>query len=73
MNSHAESLVQDPTIVLTLELMARRSVTPEDDGCQATMMQRLADCGFHCTRLRFGEVENFYAEWGHSGPLLVFA
>ncbi len=61
------------TIELASQLIARRSVTPEDDGCQALMMQRLADIGFRCEPLRFGEVENFWAVRGESGPILCFA
>ncbi len=61
------------TLALTCELIRRQSVTPEDAGCQALMMERLQLLGFTCTRLRFGEVENFWAVRGESGPLLVFA
>jgi succinyl-diaminopimelate desuccinylase len=62
-----------PTLELTLELMRRRSVTPVDDGCQASMMQRLAALGFSNTPLRFGDVDNFWAVHGGSGPILCFA
>ncbi|MBM70248.1 MAG: succinyl-diaminopimelate desuccinylase [Haliea sp.] len=61
------------TLELTCELIRRQSVTPEDAGCQALMMDRLARLGFRCTPLRFGDVENFWAVRGDSGPLLVFA
>jgi succinyl-diaminopimelate desuccinylase len=64
---------EEETLALTRALIALPSVTPADAGCQALMMERLARSGFDCTRLRFGEVENFYAERGSSGPLLVFA
>lgn len=36
-------------------------------------MQRLKSLGFRCTELPFGDTQNFWAEWGDSGPLLVFA
>lgn len=62
-----------PTLELAIDLMKRRSVTPEDEGCQALMMQRLRDIGFHCEPLRFEEVDNFWAVRGDSGPLLCFA
>ncbi len=61
------------TYELCCELIRRASVTPEDEGCQALMMARLAAIGFDCTPLPFGEVENFWAVRGDSGPLLVFA
>lgn len=58
---------------LCRELISRPSVTPEDAGCQALMAQRLQACGFHCEHLRFGEVDNLWAEHGSDGPILVFA
>lgn len=61
------------TLELTRELIGRRSVTPKDGGCQALMMDRLAAIGFHCERVHRGEVENFWARRGGSGPLLAFA
>lgn len=63
----------EKTLALACELIRRHSVTPEDAGCQALMMDRLAAAGFQCTPLRFGEVDNFWAERGHAGPILVFA
>ncbi|PLW83000.1 succinyl-diaminopimelate desuccinylase [Kineobactrum sediminis] len=61
------------TLELCCELIQRASVTPDDAGCQVLMMQRLRAIGFQCTPLRFGEVDNFWAVRGDSGPLLVFA
>ncbi|MEE4109904.1 MAG: succinyl-diaminopimelate desuccinylase [Halieaceae bacterium] len=63
----------DAALALTRDLIARASVTPEDAGCQGLMMERLEALGFTCTPLPFGDTENFWAEWGHSGPLLAFA
>lgn len=63
----------DKTLELCCDLMSRPSVTPRDEGCQQLMMQRLAAIGFDCTPLRFGEVDNFWAQRGGSGPILVFA
>ncbi len=63
----------DKTLELCCELIRRPSVTPEDAGCQAYMMERLRAIGFTCTELRFGDVSNFWAERGAQGPILVFA
>jgi len=63
----------DNTLAFTCELIRRQSVTPEDDGCQALMMARLSALGFNCNELRYGEVDNFWAVRGDSGPILVFA
>ena len=62
-----------PTLQLAFDLMARRSVTPDDDGCQALMMERLAAAGFTNEPLRFGDVENFWSRRGNEGPVLCFA
>ena len=64
---------QEPTLALTRDLIACASVTPEDAGCQSLMMARLQQAGFAVEPLRFGEVDNFWATRGASGPLLVFA
>jgi len=66
-------VLNDPTVQLCQDLIRRQSVTPEDAGCQALMMQRLRDIGFTCQTLRFGEVANFWAERGSEGPIIVFA
>jgi len=68
------------TLDLAEQLIARRSVTPEDGGCQELIAARLAPLGFDCTSLPFGpdaaRVSNFWAiRRGTSvaGKLLVFA
>lgn len=58
---------------LTMALMARPSVTPNDEGCQDLMIERLSPLGFEVERLRFGEVDNFWAQRGQDAPLVVFA
>lgn len=63
----------EKTLALACDLIRRPSVTPEDAGCQVLMMKRLTAAGFNCTPLRFGEVDNFWAERGTGGPILVFA
>ena len=57
---------------LTRELIRRASVTPEDAGCQALLVARLADVGFTIEHLRYGDVDNLWATHGASGPVLVF-
>lgn len=62
------------TLDLTLDLMARSSVTPDDGGCQTVMMQRLKAVGFDVEPLRYGNVDNFWARRGNvKGPVLCFA
>ena len=67
------SITSNKTLELTLDLLARDSVTPEDKGCQDLMISRLEPLGFKIERMRFGDVDNFFARRGTEGPLLVFA
>ncbi|SHE64698.1 succinyldiaminopimelate desuccinylase [Modicisalibacter ilicicola DSM 19980] len=62
-----------PTLELAIDLMRRPSITPDDAGCQDVMIERLARLGFRIERLPFGDVDNFWAEHGHHGPVLAFA
>jgi succinyl-diaminopimelate desuccinylase len=57
---------------LTKDLVARRSVTPEDAGCQELLAARLAKAGFDIEHIPFGEVKNLWASHGRGGPVLVF-
>ncbi|ADQ84137.1 succinyl-diaminopimelate desuccinylase [Methylovorus sp. MP688] len=61
------------TLDLAQDLIARRSVTPEDLGCQELLISRLEPLGFKIERMRFGDVDNFFARRGTASPLLVFA
>ena len=58
---------------LARELIARKSVTPEDGGCQELIAARLGGCGFHCEPMRFGEVANLWARRGKEHPVVCFA
>jgi len=62
-----------PTIDLAMQLMACKSVTPEDAGCQQLMIDRLEAIGFQVNNLRFDDVDNFWAVHGDSGDILAFA
>jgi succinyl-diaminopimelate desuccinylase len=68
------------TLPLAEQLIACRSVTPEDGGCQAILAARLEAIGFRCTSLPFGpdtaRVSNLWAirrGTAADGKLLVFA
>ena len=68
-NSETESA----TLQLACELISRPSVSPLDGGCQELMIARLQALGFTIQRLPFGDVDNFWAVKGESGPVLCFA
>ena len=63
-------------LALTRDLIARRSVTPDDAGCQAVLAERLQRAGFACEHLRYGRTDNLWATHGagsgeDAGPVLV--
>jgi len=58
---------------LAKELIARKSVTPEDGGCQELLAARLAKAGFRCEPMKFGDVSNLWARRGSASPVVCFA
>jgi succinyl-diaminopimelate desuccinylase len=63
----------DPTLLLTQDLIRRPSVSPEDQGCLQLIGQRLEALGFRLERMPFGPVENLWALHGTERPVLCFA
>jgi succinyl-diaminopimelate desuccinylase len=66
------------TLRLTEALIARPSVTPRDEGCQAMIGERLAALGFVCETIESGPAElrvtNLWARLGSGQqPTLIFA
>ncbi|MCW5600100.1 succinyl-diaminopimelate desuccinylase [Nitrosomonas sp.] len=61
------------TLALAQTLIARRSITPVDDGCQAILIDRLKRIGFSIESMRHGEVENLWARRGSTRPIICFA
>lgn len=58
---------------LAKDLIARKSVTPEDGGCQRLLARRLSAAGFHCESIVCGEVTNLWARRAAARPLVCFA
>jgi len=61
------------TLDLTRDLISRPSVTPEDEGCQEVLIERLEKLGFRTERLRFDDVDNIWLRRGTEGPVFCFA
>ncbi len=61
------------TLDLAIDLISRDSTTPEDAGCQDLMIARLEAIGFKIERMRFNDVDNFWARRGKASPVLAFA
>jgi succinyl-diaminopimelate desuccinylase len=58
---------------LTRALVARRSLTPDDAGCQAMLAERLAPLGFACETVTVNGVTNLWARRGDKAPLVCLA
>lgn len=56
---------------LASELIRRRSITPDDAGCQTLIGERLAAAGFELESLPSGDVSNLWATHGTGRPALA--
>jgi succinyl-diaminopimelate desuccinylase len=65
--------MHNDTLALAQALIACRSLTPFDNGCQEILINRLEKIGFNIERIRCGEVDNLWARRGTSAPLMCFA
>ena len=65
--------MDNSTLELAKALIARRSLTPDDAGCQEILIERLEKLGFRIERMRFGDVDNFWARRGTASPVICFA
>jgi len=63
----------DGALDLAKALIARRSITPEDGGCQQLLAERLTRSGFKCEPMKFGDVSNLWARRGSEHPVVCFA
>ena len=73
---------QQATLDLSIVLLERPSVTPDDDGCQDILSERLQRAGFDCEFMYYGdrqakgenaEVKNLWARRGTEDPVICFA
>ena len=61
------------TLQLAKALIARSSVTPEDQDCQAQLIALLQPLGFVCETITSNGVTNLWARRGTASPVFVFA
>lgn len=64
---------ESPVLALARELIARRSLTPDDAGCCALIAERLARLGFALEWINAEGVTNLWATRGRAGPLAILA
>jgi len=61
------------TFELAVELLRRRSLTPDDAGCHDLIAARLEKIGFYIERQHHNGVDNLWARRGHVAPAVCFA
>ncbi|UAA38026.1 succinyl-diaminopimelate desuccinylase [Paraneptunicella aestuarii] len=61
-----------PAVSYSKELINRKSLTPEDAGCQMWLAEKLTHLGFEFHQFMSKDVSNFIAIYGNKGPLLAF-
>lgn len=80
--TYQQATHQQATLDLSIALLERPSVTPDDDGCQDILSARLEQAGFDCEFMYFGErdktgehaeVKNLWARRGTADPVICFA
>ena len=80
--SQTQATHQQATLDLSIALLERPSVTPDDDGCQDILSERLTQAGFDCEFMYYGdrqakgehaEVKNLWARRGNTNPVICFA
>ncbi len=68
-----EPTTMTATLELTKQLIAQRSVTPNDLDCQAILRKHLAPLGFAFERISDNGVDNMWARRGITPPQIAFA
>ena len=61
------------TLELTKSLVARPSITPDDQGCQQLLSERLEPLGFSTEKMHFDGVDNVWIRKGTEAPVFCFA
>lgn len=65
--------MQNQVIELAQALIQRPSISPDDQGCQQLIAERLQQLGFKIEWLPFNETLNLWATHGEGSPLVAFA
>ncbi|QJR14123.1 succinyl-diaminopimelate desuccinylase [Usitatibacter palustris] len=65
--------MKNETLELAKALIARKSVTPADEGCQQLLIDRLTPLGFKPEVFACGDVTNLWIRRGTAKPLVVLA
>ena len=65
--------LQSQVLSNAIELINRKSITPDDGGCHTWLIAELEQLGFTCTEINSQGVKNFIARYGTKGKTIAFA
>lgn len=65
--------MQQQIVHLAQELIRRPSISPNDEGCQQLIAERLAKLGFQIEWMPFNDTLNLWAKHGQGAPVIAFA
>lgn len=66
-------MTETQSLALAKQLIARPSVTPDDQDCQQLLAERLQPIGFTVETFHFGDTKNVWIRRGTQAPLVCFA
>ncbi|MFQ1023368.1 succinyl-diaminopimelate desuccinylase [Avibacterium paragallinarum] len=65
--------MKNSILTLAQQLIQRPSISPDDQGCQQLIAERLEKLGFHIEWLPFNDTLNLWATHGSARPVVAFA
>lgn len=65
--------MKEKIVQLAQELIRRPSISPNDEGCQKLIAERLTKLGFEIEWLPFNDTLNLWAKHGTGEPVIAFA
>ena len=65
--------MREKVISLAQDLIRRPSISPNDEGCQKIIAERLGKLGFQIEWMPFNDTLNLWAKHGTGEPVIAFA
>lgn len=65
--------MQEKVVSLAQDLIRRPSISPNDEGCQQIIAERLEKLGFQIEWMPFNDTLNLWAKHGSGEPVIAFA
>ncbi|SPX41009.1 N-succinyl-diaminopimelate deacylase [Haemophilus influenzae] len=65
--------MREKVVSLAQDLIRRPSISPNDEGCQQIIAERLEKLGFQIEWMPFNDTLNLWAKHGTSEPVIAFA